>query len=73
MDGGSINIGFTGYTIGTPTNSPQDILEKIYSVRDDFTMSFNASWGVTTSRRAASICTGTANGSTGAIAAVACS
>ena len=42
MDGGSINIGFTGYTIGTPTNSPQDILENIYSVRDDFTTSFNA-------------------------------
>jgi hypothetical protein len=42
MDGGSINIGFTGYSIGTPTNSPQDILENIYSVRDDFTTSFNA-------------------------------
>jgi hypothetical protein len=41
MDGGSINIGFTGYTIGTPTNSPQDIFEKIYSVRDDFTLSFS--------------------------------
>ena len=44
MDGGSVNIPFTGYTIGTPSNSPQDIGEVIYSVRDDFATSFTQ-WG----------------------------
>jgi hypothetical protein len=44
MDGGSPNISFSGYTIGTPTNSPQDIYEFLPSIRDDFTMSFSQ-WG----------------------------
>jgi hypothetical protein len=44
MEGGSVNISFSGYTIGTPTNSPQDIYEYLPSVRDDFTMSFSQ-WG----------------------------
>ena len=42
MDGGSVNIGFSGYTIGTPTNSPQDIYERIFSIRDDYTLSYTA-------------------------------
>ena len=42
MDGGSVNIGFSGYTIGTPSNSPQDIFERIWSIRDDFTLSYTA-------------------------------
>jgi hypothetical protein len=42
LGGGSVNISFSGYTIGTPSNSPQDIFERLYSIRDDFTMSYTA-------------------------------
>ena len=40
-NGGSPAIDFRGYTVGTPTNLPQYIGHAIYSLRDDFTTSFN--------------------------------
>ena len=43
MGGTAPTILFTGYSIGTqPSNAPQDIFERIWSVRDDFTMSYTA-------------------------------
>ncbi|MBI3049233.1 MAG: TonB-dependent receptor [Acidobacteria bacterium] len=43
MGGTAPTILFTGYSIGTqPSNAPQDIFERIWSIRDDFTLSYTA-------------------------------
>ena len=43
MGGTAPTILFNGYSIGTqPSNAPQDILERIWSIRDDFTFSYTA-------------------------------
>lgn len=38
--GGSVRLEWSNYSMGTATNSPQDITESIFQVRDDFTLSF---------------------------------
>jgi hypothetical protein len=41
LGGGTPRFNFSGYSIGTATNSPQDLWEKVFTVRDDFVTSFN--------------------------------
>jgi len=38
--GGSVRLEWSNYSMGTATNSPQDITESIFQIRDDFTVSF---------------------------------
>ena len=41
LGGGTPRIDFSGYSIGTASNSPQDIAEDVWTIRDDFSFSFD--------------------------------